>query len=59
MNIRRNTIKTLEEAGFQLYRHGADHDIYRNPVTKQQVSVPRHNFDEHTARFVLKEVGLK
>ncbi|MDD3212213.1 MAG: type II toxin-antitoxin system HicA family toxin [Eubacteriales bacterium] len=59
MNIRRKTIKALEDAGYRLFRNGAKHDVYRNPETGKQITVKRHNFDESTARYLMKEAGLK
>ena len=49
---RRDLIKQLEEFGCVLVRHGAKHDWYTNPITKQSQPVPRHNeINENLARF--------
>lgn len=40
---RRDLINTLTEMGCVLVRHGAKHDWYMNPQTKQSQAVPRHN----------------
>lgn len=55
MNIRAKTIKELEALGFAFARHGANHDIFRNPETGVTIPVKRHDFDEDDARYILKE----
>ena len=55
---KRDLIKTLEENGFEIERHGSNHDIYRKG--KNSIAVPRHReINEDTARGILKEAGLK
>ena len=54
-NPRAKTIKELESLGYVFRRHGANHDIYRNPETRVSISVKRHDFDENDARYILKE----
>jgi mRNA interferase HicA len=39
---RTDLIRTLEECGCVLIRHGGRHDWYRNPNTGISQSVPRH-----------------
>ena len=54
----RELIKKLEEAGFEFYEHGHDHDTYRRG--KDRESVPRHReIKETTAKKILKRWGLK
>ena len=55
MNPRAKTIKELESLGFVFQRHGANHDIYRNPETKISIPVKRHDFNENDARYILME----
>ena len=55
MNPRAKTIKELESLDFVFQRHGANHDIYRNPETRISVPVKRHDFNENDARYILKE----
>lgn len=55
MNARKRTIKELEQAGFFLARHGANHDIYFNPETRVTIPVKRHDFDEDDMRYIIKE----
>lgn len=59
MNPRKMTIKLLEENGYILSRHGGNHDIYFNPRLKTTVPVQRHNFTEHTMRYILKQAGIQ
>jgi len=48
---RKALIKRLSEAGCVLERHGAAHDLYKNPATGKKQPVPRHSeIDEHLAR---------
>jgi predicted RNA binding protein YcfA (HicA-like mRNA interferase family) len=54
---RKDLIKRLSNAGCVLVRHGARHDLYKNPVTGKKQPVPRHNeIDEYLARHILKEL---
>ena len=36
MNPRQQTIKQLSASGYELKRHGANHDIYYNPQTQHR-----------------------
>ena len=60
---RRDLVKELENAGWDLKRHGDEHDIYKNdkPAGRQnEVQVPRHReIKERTANKILKDAGLK
>ena len=58
MNLRKQTIRDLEKAGYLLKRRGANHDIYYNPVTKSTIPVKRHDFNENDRRYILKEAGI-
>lgn len=54
---RRDLVKKLEKAGFELKRHGGDHDIYRRGSDEEQV--PRHReIDERLAKAILRRWGL-
>jgi predicted RNA binding protein YcfA (HicA-like mRNA interferase family) len=49
----------LRENGFELLRTGkGSHEIWANPITKQQVTVARSTKSRHTANEVLKQAGL-
>lgn len=59
MNPRKLTIKELENNNFILKRHGANHDLYFNPETKQTIPVKRHDFNENDMKYIFKEAGIK
>jgi predicted RNA binding protein YcfA (HicA-like mRNA interferase family) len=55
----RDLVAILRANGFRLIRPGkGSHEIWQNPVTGRQVSVPRTTKSRHTANEVLKKVGL-
>jgi len=55
---RRELIKTLEDMGCTLTRHGGRHDWYTNPSTKQSQPVPRHNeINEYLAKSIIKKLA--
>ena len=54
---RRDLVKTLTEMGCVLIRHGAKHDWYMNPLTKQSQPVPRHNeINERLSKSIIKKL---
>ena len=56
---RKELIRELEKAGCVLHRHGAKHDIYRNPSTGQKSPVPRHTEIKNSlCRLIRKQLGL-
>lgn len=49
--------KRLKKEGWELQRHGAEHDIYRHPK-KGDVAVPRHReLSPGVARTIAKKAG--
>nr|DAL89353.1 MAG TPA: hypothetical protein [Caudoviricetes sp.] len=53
----RELIKRLQNAGFELYRHGGNHDIYRRGTEEEKI--PRHReVNEKLARAILRKWGL-
>jgi predicted RNA binding protein YcfA (HicA-like mRNA interferase family) len=55
---RKDLILRLTSAGCILIRHGARHDLYKNPSTGKRQPIPRHNeIDESLAKHILKELG--
>jgi len=55
---RHELIKTLEQRGCVLIRHGAKHDWYRSPGTGVSQPVPRHReIKENLAKHILKMLG--
>ena len=56
---RRALVRQLEKAGCVLSRHGAKHDVYRNPANGQQATVPRHvEIKESLCRLIRKQLGI-
>ena len=56
---RRQLVKHLEEQGCELYDEGAKHSKFRNKVTGQRSTVPRHNeIDNDLARDICKQLGV-
>ena len=54
---RRDLVRTIEEMGCVLTRHGGKHDWYTNPMTKQSQPVPRHNeINEQLAKSIIKKL---
>jgi predicted RNA binding protein YcfA (HicA-like mRNA interferase family) len=52
---RADLIRTLEQVGCILLRHGARHDWYHNPTTKVSQPVPRHREIRDTlAKHIIK-----
>ena len=55
---RTDLIRTLEEFGCVLIRHGAKHDWYRNPQTGVSQPVPRHReIKDSLARHIIRMLG--
>jgi len=51
-------IRTIEQLGCQLVRHGAKHDWYRNVATGVSQAVPRHReINERLARRIIRVLG--
>lgn len=51
-------IKLLEKNGWNLKRHGSNHDIYSKGGVRE--SVPRHKeIDEELAKAIIRRRGLK
>jgi mRNA interferase HicA len=54
---RADLIRSLEEAGCMLIRHGGKHDWYRNPTTGVSQPVPRHReIKEFLAKNILRKL---
>ena len=59
MSQRQMTVDDLIKNGFEWKREGKNHTIYWNPKTGQTIPVKRHDFDEESRRYILKEAGIK
>jgi len=56
---RRDFIRELERAGCVLHRHGARHDIYRNPANGRRAPVPRHReIPDTLCEIIRQQLGL-
>lgn len=56
---RRDLIRRLEDAGYQLARDEGDHTVYRK-ANAQPIAVPRHReINENTAKTILRAAGLR
>ena len=55
---RKDLIKTIEDLGCIMIRHGGKHDIYHNPKTGNTQPVPRHTeISEFLARRIVRELS--
>jgi predicted RNA binding protein YcfA (HicA-like mRNA interferase family) len=51
-------IQKLNQQGALLLRHGGKHDVYIQPRTKKEATVPRHTeINEFTAKAILKKLS--
>ena len=56
---RTDLVKTLEEMGCVLIRHGGKHDWYHNPATRMSQPIPRHReIDKNLCRKICKDLGI-
>jgi hypothetical protein len=56
VNARKRAEIALEEAGYVLKRHGANHDIYFNARKEVMIPLKRHDFDESDLRYIKSEI---
>jgi len=55
---RADVIRTIEQQGCILIRHGAKHDWYQNPSTGALQAIPRHReINEWLARRIIRELS--
>lgn len=55
---RADLVRTVEQLGCLLIRHGAKHDWYRNPSTGALQAIPRHReINEWLARRIIRELS--
>ena len=51
-------IQKLIQQGAVLLRHGGKHDVYIQPRTNKEATVPRHTeINEYTAKAILKKLS--
>jgi hypothetical protein len=52
-------VRELTQAGCQLRRHGARHDIYENPANGRRAPVPRHTEIKNSlCRLIRRQLGI-
>ena len=55
---RTELLQRLNRQGAVLIRHGGKHDVYRQPKTNKETTVPRHDeINEFTAKAILKKLS--
>lgn len=56
---RRDLEKHLRDHGCERVRHGGNHDIWENPRTNRETSLPRHReIKAGTARNICRRLGV-
>ena len=51
-------LQRLNRQGAVFLRHGGKHDVYMQPRTSKEASVPRHDeISEYTAKAILKKLS--
>jgi hypothetical protein len=51
-------LQKLNRQGAVFVRHGAKHDVYRQPLTNKEAVIPRHDeINEYTAKAILKKLS--
>jgi len=51
-------IQKLNRQGAVFVRHGSKHDVYMQPKTNKEATVPRHDeINEYTAKAILKKLS--
>jgi predicted RNA binding protein YcfA (HicA-like mRNA interferase family) len=55
---RTSLLQILNQMGVVFVRHGKKHDVYRQPKTKVETTVPRHaEIKEFTAKNIIKTLS--
>jgi len=55
---RTKLLQLLSRMGVVFVRHGKKHDVYKQPLTKIETTVPRHDeIKEYTARSIIKTLS--
>jgi len=51
-------LQTLNRMGAVFVRHGKKHDVYRQPATNIETTIPRHDdIKEFTAKSIIKTLS--
>ena len=55
---RQELLKILNSMGVVFVRHGKKHDVYLQPETKMEITVPRHDeIKKFTAKNIIKTLS--
>jgi predicted RNA binding protein YcfA (HicA-like mRNA interferase family) len=58
LHEKNNLLKILNQMGVVFVRHGKKHDIYIQPATKIETTIPRHDeIKEFTAKNIIKTLS--
>ena len=56
---RTKLLQIINQMGAVFVRHGKKHDVYRQPMTKIETTVPRHDeIKEFTAKSIIKTLSV-
>jgi len=60
-NVKRTKLlQVLNQMGVVFVRHGKKHDVYKQPATKMETTVPRHDdIKEFTAKNIVRTLSPK
>ena len=51
-------LQILNKMGVEFVRHGKKHDVYKQPLTKIETTIPRHDeIKEFTAKSIIKTLS--
>ena len=57
---RTKLLQVLNKMGAIFVRHGKKHDVYKQPATKIETTVPGHDeIKEYTAKSIIKTLTIK
>jgi predicted RNA binding protein YcfA (HicA-like mRNA interferase family) len=57
---RTRLLQILNQMGAVFVRHGKKHDVYKQPATKTETAIPRHDeIKEFTAKSIIKTLSPK
>jgi predicted RNA binding protein YcfA (HicA-like mRNA interferase family) len=55
---RTRLLQTLSQMGAVFVRHGKKHDVYKQPATQIETTIPRHDeIKEFTAKSIIKTLS--
>jgi len=55
---RTKLLQLLNKMGVVFVRHGGKHDVYKQPLTNVETTIPRHDeIKEYTAKSIIKTLS--